>query len=73
MRDIHIVNAREEAYSNILPEPQKKFESIYLQRLHWIQQVKKDPVHKKIMQTKDALVTHDDFDPEEAMEGSSCQ
>ena len=45
-------------------------ESIYLQRLQWIQQLKEDPVHKKIMQTKDALVNDDDFDPEEAMEAA---
>ena len=64
--------AGEEAYSKILPELQKEFESIYLQRLQWIQQLKKDLVHKKIMQTKDALVNDDDFDREEGY-GSSCQ
>ena len=62
--------AGETAYSNILPELQKELESIYLQRLQWIQQLKKDPVHKKIMQTKDALVNDDDFGPEEAMEAA---
>ena len=60
--------AGERAYSNILPELQKELESIPLQRLQWIQQLKK--VHKKIMQTKDVLVNDDDFDPEEAMEGA---
>ena len=59
---------RETAYSNILPELQKELESIYLQRLQWIQQLRKDPVHKKIMQTKYALVSDDDFESEEAME-----
>ena len=59
--------AGETAYSNILPELQKELESIHLQ---WIKQLKKDPVHKKIMQTKDALVSDDDFDPEEAMEAA---
>ena len=48
------------AYTNILPELQKELKSIYLQRLQWIQQLKKNPVHKKIMQTKDAFV-NDDF------------
>ena len=62
--------AGETAYSNILPELQKELESIYLQRLQWIQQLKKDPVHKKIMETKDALVNDDDFDQEEAMEAA---
>ena len=40
--------AGETAYSNILPELQKELESIYLQRLQWTQQLKKDPVYKKI-------------------------
>ena len=62
--------AGETACSNILPELQKELESIYLQRLQWIQQLKKDPVHKKIMQTKDALMNDDHFDPEEAMEAA---
>ena len=62
--------AGETAYSNILPELQKELESIYLQRLQWIQQLKKDPVHNKIMQTKNALANDDDFDPEEAMEAA---
>ena len=62
--------AGETAYSNILPELQKELRSIYLQRLQWIQQLKKDPVHKKIMQTKDAFVNDEDFEPEEAMEAA---
>ena len=62
--------AGETAYSNILPELQKELESIYFQRFQWIQQLKKDSLHKKIMQTKNALVNHDDFDPEEAMEAA---
>ena len=35
-----------------------------------MQQLMKDPVHKKIIQTKDAFVNDDDFDPEEAMEAA---
>ena len=31
----------------------------------WMKQLKNDPVHKKIMQTRDALMDSDDFDPEE--------
>ena len=52
------------AYSNILPELQTELRRIFLQRLQWIQQLKKDPVHKKIMQTKNTFVNDDDFDPE---------
>ena len=62
--------AGETAYSNIVPELQKELETIYLQRLQWIQQLKKDPVHKKIMQTNDAFVNDDHFNPEEAMEAA---
>ena len=57
-------NAGETAYSHILTELQKELECIYLQRLKWIQRLKKYPVHECIMQTKDELVNDDDFDPE---------
>ena len=36
----------------------------------WMKQLKNDPVHKKIMQTRDAFMDSDDFDPEEAMEAA---
>ncbi len=49
---------------------QKELELIYMERLLWMRQLKNDPVHKKIMQTKDAFVDNDDFDPEEAMEAA---
>ena len=62
--------AGETAYSNILPELQTELRRIFLQRLQKIQQLKKDPVHKKIMQTKNTFVNDDDFDPEEAMEAA---
>ena len=36
----------------------------------WMKQLKNDPVHKKIMQTRDAFMDSDDFDPEEAIEAA---
>jgi len=63
-------SAGEEAYSNILPTLQKDLESIYKDRLLWMKKLKSDPVHKKIMQTKDDFVTDDNFDPEEAIEAA---
>ena len=63
-------SADQKVYSDILSKLQKELGSIYLQRLQRIQQLKKDPVHKKIMQTKNALVNDDDFDPEETMEAA---
>ena len=44
------------AYSNILPKLQKELESVYTQRLMWMVQFRNDPVHRKIMQTKDACM-----------------
>ncbi len=57
-------SAAEKAYLNVLPMLQKELESIYMERLLWMKQLNNDPVHKKIMQTKDAFVDNDDFDPE---------
>ena len=63
-------SAKDNAYSNILIELHKKLENIYMERLVWMKQLTKDPVHKKIMQTKDALVENDDLDSEEAIEAA---
>jgi hypothetical protein len=48
----------------------RNWKNIYMERLDWMRQLKKDPVHKKIMHTKDELVENDDFDPEEATEAA---
>ena len=63
-------SAGEKAYSGILPKLQKELEDIYMERLMWMKQLKNDPVHKKIMQTRDAFMDSDDFDPEEATEAA---
>ena len=62
--------ARDQAYSNVLPKLQKELESVYMQRLMWMAKLKNDPIHRKIMQTKNASMKNDDFDPEEAMEAA---
>ena len=64
-------SAKDKAFSNMLPKLQKELENIYMERLVWMRQLKKDPVHKKIMHTKVALVENDDFDPEEALEANT--
>ena len=65
-------SAGEKAYFNVQPMLQKELESIYMELLLWIKQLENDPAsaHKKIIQTKDAFVDNDDFDPEEAMEAA---
>ena len=60
----------EKAYSSILPKLQKELENIYMDRLLLMKQLKNDPVHKKIMQTRQAFMDNEDFYPEEAMEAA---
>ena len=62
--------ARDKAYLTILPKLRKDIQSIYLDRLLWITQMKKDTIHKQIMKTNDAFVNDDNFDPEEALEAA---
>ena len=59
-----------QSYSSILPKLQKELENVYMERLMWMKQLKNDAVYKKIMQTRDAFMDSDDFDPEEAMEAA---
>ena len=61
------IDAKKQAFSEILPDLRKKLGNIYLDRLKWMTQMKRDPVHWKIMKTKDAFVDEDDFDPDEAL------
>ena len=59
--------ARDKAYSTILPKLRKDLQSFYPNRLLWIAQ---DPIHKQIMKTKDPFANDDNFDPEEALEAA---
>ena len=62
--------ARDKAYLSILPKLRTDFQSIYLNRLLWIAQMKKDPIHKQIMKMKDAFANDNNFDPKEALEAA---
>ena len=73
----HLINtgldaetATDEATSTLLPKLQKDLEDIYVERLMWMHEMKKDPVHRKIMQTKREFMENDDFDPQEALEAA---
>ena len=57
--------AREKAYLTTLPKLRKNLQGIYLDRLLWIAQMKKDPIHRQIKKTKDAFVKDDNFDRDE--------
>ena len=41
-----------------------------MERLLWMQQLKKDPIDQKIMQTRDVFVDCNDFDSDETMEAA---
>jgi hypothetical protein len=59
-----------EAYALVLPKLQKDLESIYLERLLWMRQLRRNIVHKKVMNTRDAFINSDDFDHDEALEAA---
>ena len=54
--------AKDKAYFFIPPKLRKDLQNIYLQRLLWIIQLKIDPKHKKIMETRHVFVNDDNFD-----------
>ena len=55
-------SAGSQAYSLILPKLQKDLERIYLESLFWMRQLRKNRVHRKVMNTKDEFINSDDFD-----------
>ena len=45
-------------------------ESIYLERLFWMRQLRKNRVHRKVQSTRDEFINGDDFDEDEALEAA---
>ena len=62
--------AKSKAYVHILPKLRKDLQNVYLERLLWIQQLKRDPVHKEVMETRDRFINEDGFDSKEAIEAA---
>ncbi len=62
--------AKDKAYLLIVPKLRKDLQNIYLKRLLWIRQLKKNPIHKKIMETRDVFVNDDNSDHREALEAA---
>ena len=48
--------AKEEAFEKILPVFQKELADVYMNNLAWMKALRKDPIHKKIMATRDDYV-----------------
>ena len=61
------IDAKKQAFAAILPELRKELGNVYMDRLQWMSQLKRDPVHRKIMKIRDAFVAEDEFDPDEAL------
>ena len=61
------IDAKKQAFAAILPELRKELGNVYMDRLQWMLQLKKDPVQRKIMKTRGAVVAEDEFDPDEAL------
>ena len=65
------IDAKKQAFAVILPELRKELGNVYMDRLQWMSQLKRDPVHRKIMKTRDAFVAENEFDRDEAF-SCSC-
>ena len=48
--------AKQEAFEKILPALHKELGDVYVDNLRWMKALKKDPIHKKIMGTRDDYV-----------------
>ena len=59
--------AKQEAFAQMLPVFQKELADVYMNNLAWMKASKKDPIHKKIMATRDDYVNNDMFDQDEAI------
>ena len=59
--------AKQKAFEKILPVFQKELGDVYMDNLAWMKALKKDPIHKKIMATRDDYVNNNMFDPDEAI------
>jgi hypothetical protein len=59
--------AKQEAFDNVLPELQKECADVYVDNLRWMKALKNDPVHRKIVETKETFANEDSFDPDEAL------
>ena len=62
--------AENKAYHRILPVLQREARHLYLEKRKWIRELRQDPIHQKVMETKKRFREEDGFDGEEALEAS---
>ena len=58
---------KKEAFAQVLPAFQKELADVYMNNLAWMTALRKDPIHEKIMATRDDYVNNDMFDQDEAI------
>jgi len=58
------------AENALVPTYRKEFRQVLFEELKWIHNLKKEPIYKKIVETKDNFVDNEDYDWEEAMESA---
>ena len=58
---------KEEAFEKILPVFQKELSAVYMNNLAWMKALKKYPIHKKIVATRDDYVNNNMFDQDGAI------
>ena len=59
--------AKEGTFAQILPLFEMELGDVYVDNLAWMKALKKDPIYKKIMATRDDYVNNNMFDPDEAI------
>ena len=64
------IDTKKRAFSNILPELRKELGNVYSDRLQWMLQMKRDPVHKKIMETRKSFIDDDFFGIVESLDAA---
>ena len=67
MEDHDESEAKQEAFAQIRPVFQKEWADVYMNNLAWMKALRKDPIHKKIMATRDDYVNNNMFDQDEAI------
>ena len=59
------------AHNDLVKNYRKDLRDLYTEQLVLLQQIKKDPIYKKVMETKQLLV-EEGYDKEEALKESFC-
>ena len=62
--------AKEKGFQQILPKLRSEARNIYLDKLKEMRELRKDPIHKKVMDTKQRFIDEDGFGGEEALEAA---